>query len=317
MTNETEIKPLITEPGAYLDIDAEDYHRNPDLLPGPSLSSSGAKKLLAQSPLHFWFDSPLNPDRPAEEQKRHFNVGKAAHDRLLLSERWPEYYHVTPEGFSRAKKKAMAEEIAEAEAAEEAGKVILSHDDAEVVKQVAAAIERNEFARAALTNGVTEETIAWQDPRTGVWLRARPDFRPHSVTEDRDVRIITDLKFVAPSHATPNGFRRAIANFGYHQSAAFYFDGIKAVFGKAPTHWLHVVVEKEPPYSVSLYELPAEDIERGRFLNRKAINLFAECMKRGKWPGYADTPRPVGLPEWERRNIENFDADALAFSDAA
>lgn len=318
MNAETKIAPpLIAEPGAYLEIATEDYHRNPALLPGPSLSSSGAKKLLAQSPLHFWFDSPLNPQRPPEEQKPHFNIGKAAHDMLLLSDRWPEFYYVTPDGFNASHHKKWAEEIAAYEAAIEAGKCILRYQDAETVRAVADAINRNDYATKALTNGVTEETIAWQDPRTGVWLRARPDFRPHSVTEQREVRIIADLKFVAPTHATPEGFRKAIANFGYHQSAAFYFDGIKAVFGQAPTHWLHIVVEKEPPYSVSLYELPAEDIERGRFLNRKAIDLFAECLKRDEWPGYADKPRAVGLPEWERRNIENFDADSLAFSAAA
>jgi hypothetical protein len=35
------------------------------------------------------------------------------------------------------------------------------------------------------------------------------------------------------------------------------------VFGAYPTHWVHVVLEKEPPHVVSLYELPGEDIERG------------------------------------------------------
>jgi hypothetical protein len=34
---------LITAPGAYPDIANEDYHRNANLLPAPSLSSSGAK----------------------------------------------------------------------------------------------------------------------------------------------------------------------------------------------------------------------------------------------------------------------------------
>ena len=44
---------IITTPGAYPDIAAEDYHGNADLLPAPSLSSSGAKKLLSQSPRHL------------------------------------------------------------------------------------------------------------------------------------------------------------------------------------------------------------------------------------------------------------------------
>lgn len=309
--------PLITTAGAYPDIDALDYHRNANLLPGPSLSSSGAKVLLAKSPFHYWYDSPLNPDRPPQADKPHFSVGKAAHDLVLLSERWPDHYHVLPEGFSRAASKKFAAEIAEAEAAEAAGLVVLRHEDAETVKAVALALSRSELAVATLTNGVTEETLCWQDPRTGVWLRARPDFRPHSIIEKRDVMVVSDLKFVAPAHATPEGFAKAIHQFGYHQTAAFYSDGIKAVYGHYPTHWVHVVVEKEPPHCVALYELPGEDIERGRVLNRRAIDLFAGCLERNAWPGYADDPKPVGLPIWSRMRIDDLDPTELAFAAAA
>lgn len=308
---------LITAPGAYLDIDAEDYHRNPNLLPGPSLSSTGAKTILGQSPLHFWFDSPLNPDRPQEPDKPHFNIGKAAHDLILLRDRWPAHYHVLPEGFSRAKTKQYAEAIAEADAAQESGLTILRHDDALTVYAVAEALKRNDLAVATLTNGVTEETLVWQDPRTGVWLRARPDFRPNSILVKRDVMVVPDLKFVAPSHAAPDGFGRAIHQFGYHQSAAFYMDGIKAVYGHYPTHWVHVVVEKDPPHCVALYELPGEDIERGRVLNRRAIDIFARCLSEDRWPGYSDDPSQVGLPHWARTRIDDLDPDEMAFAAAA
>jgi hypothetical protein len=311
------VKPIIATAGAYADISAEDYHRAPNLLPGPSLSSSGAKKLLSASPFHYWFDSPLNPDRPPEEDKGHLNVGKAAHDMILLSDRWPEAYHVLPDGFAWNKTKAMPGEIAAAEEARKVGKTLLKHDEAETVRAIAAALQRNELAVKALSNGATEETLAWKDPLTGVWLRARPDFRPASIVEGRAVRVIADLKFMAPTFCSPGGFQRAIHNFGYHQSAAFYSDGIKAVYGEAPTHWLHVVVEKDPPHTVSLYELPGEDIARGRVLNRRAIAIFDRCLQRGEWPAYADTPMPVGLSEWARKNIDATDPAEFAYADAA
>lgn len=311
------MKPIIAKPGAYADISAEDYHRAPNLLPGPSLSSSGAKKMLAQSPFHFFFDSPLNPDRPPEEDKGHLNVGKAAHDMILLSERWPEAYHVLPDGFAWNKTKAMPDEIAAAEEARTEGKTLLKFDEAETVRAVAAALQRNELAVKALTNGVTEETLAWQDPLTSCWLRARPDFRPASIVEGRAVRVVADLKFMSPTFCSPGGFQRAVCNFGYHQSAAFYSDGIKAVYGAAPTHWLHVVVEKDPPHTVSLYELPGEDIERGRVLNRRAIALFDRCLQRGEWPAYAPTPMQVGLSNWARKQVDETDPAAFAYADAA
>lgn len=288
---------IITAPGAYSDITNEVYHRDPDLCPGPSISSSGLKTILGKSPRHYWFDSPLNPERPPEKDKPHFNVGKAAHDILLLSDRWPECYHILPEGFSFAKTKAMAEEIAEAEAARDAGKCLLKHEEAETVRAMAAALKANPCAAAALTNGESEVTLAWQDAETSVWLRARPDFLPHKR------QIIPDLKTAA--NGSPKAFARAIADHGYHMAAALYLDGIKAIFGHYPSNWLHIVLEKEPPHVVSLYELPGEDIERGRWLNRKAIRLYAECLSRDNWPGYSDEPSQIGLPGWERKTIDD------------
>lgn len=302
--------PLLTEAGAYPGIENADYHRNPDLLPGPSISSSGLKVILHRSPRHFWFDSPLNPDRPAEKDKPHFNVGKAAHDLLLLSDRWPECYHVLPADFNARATREQAEWHCERSEAVDAGKVILKHEEAVTVKAMAASLQANEFATAALLNGESEVTIVWQDKETGVWLRARPDFLPVKR------RIIPDLKTAADG--APKAFGRAIANFGYHQSAALYSDGIKAVFGRYPTNWVHVVLEKEPPHVVSLYELPGEDIERGRWLNRKAIRIFAECLSADKWPGYADEPVQVGLPSWDRKVLdEDSTLHGAAWSEAA
>ncbi len=115
------------------------------------------------------------------------------------------------------------------------------------------------------------------------------------------------------AHATPKGFGKAVEQFGYHQSAAFYADGIRAIYGRYPSHWLHIVVEKEAPWCVALYELPAEDIERGRWLNREAIHTFAYCLSTGKWPGYADEPTPVGLTPWARKQIDDTEGHELAW----
>lgn len=293
-------RPLINTAGAYPDIDEADYHRNASLLPGPSLSSSGAKTILNKSPRHFWFDSPMNPDRPEVKDKPHFNVGKAAHDLVLLADRWPEAYFVLPETFNANATKAQAEWHAEREAARDAGKVILKHDEAETVKAVAMSIAANPLAMKLLINGEPEVTLAWQDKETGVWLRARPDFLPTKRL------IIPDLKFMADG--SRKTFSRSIANNGYALSAAMYLDGIHSVFGGSHfPHWIHVVVEKEAPHVVALYELPAEDIARGRWLYRNAVRQFAECLNSGVWPGYSDAPSLCGLPGWERKAIDEAD----------
>lgn len=300
--------PLITAPGAYTHIDAEDYHGNANLLPEPSLSSTGAKMILSQSPYHFWFQSPLNPEPMEREETQHFSIGKAAHDQILLQDRWPNFYHVLPEGFSAGATKKFAEQIAEADAARTAGKTILRHQDMQVVNRVVQSMRGNALAMKVLSDGEPEVTLAWKDERTGVWLRARPDWLPNSIMlGGSKVMILSDLKFMAGSQCDPRGFSRAVANFGYHQSLAFYGEGIKAVYGRAPTHYLLVAVEKDAPWSVSLYQVPSEDIDRGRFLNRKAIAIFADCLNSDRWPGYADEPLAVGLPQWARKQIDEAD----------
>lgn len=296
--------PLIAEPGAYPDIDIEDYHRNPNLLPGPSLSASGAKTIINKSPFHFWSDSPLNPNPPEREEKPHFAIGKMAHDWLLTPDRIGEKYHITPAGFNESYTKKFAAEIEEVKAAREAGKTILKFQEAETVQRVADAIGMNDVAKLAMKGGDTEVTLAWQDKETGVWLRCRPDFLPSSVRRGAEVRAVSDLKFMAPEYCSPHGFSNAIRRFGYHLAAAFYFEGIAAIYGHAPTHWIHIIVEKEFPFSISLYPLPQADIERGKHQMRMAVRRFADCLAADRWPSYADEPTEVGLHFAARKTID-------------
>lgn len=309
--------PLLTEPGAYPDIPAEDYHGNPNLLPEPSLSSSGGKVILNKSPYHFWVESPLNPNRPVREDKTHYAVGRLGHDLILLPDLEVEdHYHFLPDAFAWHKTVQMRSEIREAELALEEGKTLIKRKDVDVAKAVAESLRQHPLASACLTNGVTEETLVWKDEETGVWLRARPDFRPNSIVQRLETRVVADLKIVAESHMSPHGFSRAIHKFGYHMSAAWYWEGIKQTHGIEPTHWVHVPVEKEFPHCVAVYELPLEDIERGRQLMRRAVRKFADCLSADKWPGYADDPLPVGLPIYARMNHDNNDPDEAAFAAA-
>ena len=295
--------PIITAPGAYEDISAANYHGNPNLLPGPSLSASGAKAIIEQSPLHFWHQSCLNPNRE-ESDADHFAVGRAAHDLLLLGGDWAKAFHVLPEGFAWNKTVAMAEEIAAANYAKSKGKTLIKAADMKLVERIADRISSSADARNALLRGKAEITLAWQDELTGVWLRARPDFLPQSCIDGADLRIVSDLKFMASTHCSPRGFSRALDNFGYYLSAAWYSEGIKQVFGKYPTHFLFIVIEKDEPHSVSTYWLEEQDIQRGFLMMRQAINVFAECLKRNDWPGYTTRPMPVGLPILARMRVD-------------
>jgi hypothetical protein len=101
-----------------------------------------------------------------------------------------------------------------------------------------------------------------------------------------------DLKTTV--NADPREFGKTAHNFGYHQSAAHYIDGIKAATGEE-LPFTFVLVEKTAPYLVSVVELDWEAIELGRALNDRAKRIFRECVTTNNWPGYP-TAEPVSLP---------------------
>jgi hypothetical protein len=288
---------IIATPGAYSAaiVPIERYH-GAEICPGPSISATGLKTIASKSPLHYWHGSALNPNRPAQSDKKHFAMGRAVHDTLLLGDRWPDFYYITPAGFDRRQSVKQAEAIAAADAAIASGKTVLTADDAETVRAMAASLRRNAFATAALSNGEPEMTLAWIDKETGVWCRARPDFLPHKR------KIIPDVKTAAD--ASPEGFSKAISSYGYHIAAAHYMAGIEAIYGERPAHWIHVVIESAAPFDTPIYELPAEDIEIGEDICRRALRTFADCLAADRWPGYAADIVPVGLSSWARKSHE-------------
>lgn len=294
--------PLITAKGAYPDISNEDYHRNPNLLPAPSLSSSGIKTLLTKSPRHYWWDSVMNPERAPERDKPHLVVGKAIHDALLLPDRWNngEHYHTVPDGFTAAHTVKWADYIPSYRKAVREGKSVITESDVAKVNRMAEVVAKDELASALLISGTPEMTVVWQDHLTGIWCRARPDVLP-------DMRaIVPDVK--SAIDGSPVAFERSADNFRYLHSAAFYLDGLNAVFGEEDRKFVFVVIEKDEPFTVTIYQADEGDIELARIENRKAINLFAECLARGTemeaWPDYSGGKvLPLTMAMWTRNRI--------------
>lgn len=290
--------PLITEPGAYPGIDGERYHAE-EICDGPSISSTGLKTIENESAFHYWYDSPLNPKRPDREQKPHFNIGKGVHDLLLLQGLFPKNYFILPEGYDgRLKKWEFAKE--ERKAAEASGVPVLTHPQYRMVEAMAEQIEKDELAKALLISGTPEMTVIAKDPITGVWMRARPDVLPETMD------ILPDIKTTISAH--PSAFEKQATNLGYFMSAAHYIDCVDLVFGEPAKkrRFVLIAVEKEPPHLVQIYQLDDEAIQMGRMLNRRALNIFAECLRTGVWPAYSRPENPVlhlHMSRWKHGEI--------------
>ena len=271
--------PIIDTPGLY-NLPDDVYHSDP--VPGGSLSSSGARRLLPPScPAKFAYER-ANPPAP----RKAFDLGHAAHLRVLGA--GPEILVVDAPDW---RTKAAREQRDEAYAA---GLVPLLVEQADQVEAMAAAIRAEPLA-AALFNpstGVAEQSAFWVDEETGVWLRARIDF-----LRNRAGRVLA-VDYKTTDSADLEHIRRSVYRYGYHQQDPWYLDAITALgLGEDPG-FAFVFQEKAPPYLVTVVELDTSARDAGRALNRQAIEVYAECTRTDRWPGYAEDIALIELPPW-------------------
>lgn len=269
----------ITEPGVY-DIPEDAYHADP--VEGGSLSSSGARRLLATCPARFRYE--LDNPRPST---RAMELGTAAH-RLVLGVGPGITVIDAPNYRTKAAQEARDEVRA-------AGGVPLLRDEWDVVEQMAAKLREHELASVLLGGaGLPEQTLVWRDGPTGVWCRARLDWLP-TVGADRQM-YLADYKTARSAHL--DAISRAVEERGYHAQAAWYESGVLRLGLADRVFYYLVVQEKEPPYLVSVVRLNLVAMDAGRHLNRRALEIYAQCRDTGYWPPYAEGAPSIGLPPW-------------------
>ncbi len=275
----------ITAPGIYA-MPADTYHADP--CPTPSLSSTGARTLARATPATYWHE------RTHQQPKRVFEIGTAGHLMVLEPEQFAERVAIIDADDYRTK---AAKEMRDAARAE--GLTPLLAHEAEMVQGMRAALWRDPVAGHAFAGGIAEQALFWRDSEFGVWCRTRPDYLPPHR------RYLVDYK--TSVSADPREFGRRMLDYGYHQQAAWYLDGVAAVTGERPERFAFVVQEKAPPYLCAVCWVDEEAIEIGRELNRYATGIFAWCLRRNEWPGYRDRPEAparaftVTLPGWAIR----------------
>ena len=278
---------FIDRAGVY-EISADVYHRDP--VQGGSLTSSGARRLLDMPPAR-WRVEQASPPAPTPAMI----LGTAVHSLVLGA--GPEVVAVDADDW---RGKAAREARAEAEAA---GHVPLLREDYARAEAMAEAVLSHPVAGALFdpARGRPEQTLVWQDEELKVWRRAMVDHLPHV---DGRRPILVDLK--TTTDAGPPALGRTVAQYGYHQQAAWYLDGYRALHPGSDPAFLFTFVEKEPPHLVSVIELDQHALIVGAELNRRALQIYAECKATGTWPGHSPEIELVGLPAWAARQLEEY-----------
>ena len=269
---------MINGPGVYPDIPDGVYHADP--VPGGSLSSTGARKLL-RNPARYEYDR-TQPVRTSDE----FDLGHAAHRRALGTGVEFEVCDFTTWQSKAAR--------AARDAARVAGKTPLKPDQAAAVEEMYLALRKHPRAGDIFEPGLgqSELTLVWQDESTGVWCRARLDrwLDPFLI----DYKTCVD--------ATETAFIRAVEDHGYHIQRAFYWRGAVAL-GLAPAEFLFVAQEKTAPHFVGLYRISEPAARLGDRLVQAALERYRDCTASGVWPGYSTEVETLPLTRRASRQL--------------
>lgn len=251
-----------------------------DYLAAPALSSSDLKQVL-RSPAHY---IAYKSAKPAETKAQRF--GSLAHKAILE----PQFFRplVAPKVDRRTKEGKLAWEQFLASAVDVD---VVDADELLDIEGMVAAVKESPEAQRLLKSGVAEISAYAAYGTTEV--RCRPDWR----CDDR--RLLVNLK--TAEDASPEAFVRQVASYRYHLQAAVEMFCAAAIWKIPPTEmqycWL--VVEKEPPYAVSVFRPDPHMMATGFSLLTRAVVLFEDAVARD---AFAESRfrynEEIALPKW-------------------
>lgn len=258
------------------DLPADAYHAS------DAVGSTTLKQLAKHPPAYVKWRAE-NP-----ETKDEYDIGTVAHS-VILEDDWSGVEIIYADD-KRGKKWSEPAALARGK-----GKTPLLAKEASKVWMMYRAVKTHSVASKLLTGHKAE--VSYFASVNDLDAKCRADAMHEGIGS------VTDLKTVAT--ADPNEFDRSAYGFGYHQQVAWYQDVIQAATGFQPT-FNFVLVEKTPPYLVSVVELSQEFVDYGREANARAAELLKHCRATEAWPGY-DVPAVVQMPAWARRKEDDLD----------
>lgn len=265
------ITEALPSSGLHAGIPEPEYHADPR-----SLSSTGAKTLLYDGPrVYQWARThPVHKDA--------YDIGSVVHALVL----GVGDYDVLEHDSYRTKAAQADRDASRAE-----GRTPILRKDIEAAEAMRDAVFSNQLAASILSQGEPEVSMWAEDPETGVLMRGRADWL-------RDGYLV-DLKTAAGA-IHPSEFERTAWNRHYGLQVAWYRQILGLNDTVAVPLW--VVVSKDAPHQVYVYQASPELLERGTEDMYRALELYARCEADGVWPGLADDQQihTIDVPRWAR-----------------
>lgn len=299
----------ITAPGVYSGVTMDAYHGI--LTDSPSASRSQLWKLIDKSPAHLWLTHYLNPNREEVAENKPLLFGRAAHHLILGEADFRKHFTIRPETYPEdatypsmdGKLKPWSGNSLWCKAwlkdFKSRGFDILTKADLESVEGMAGGLGAHPMVRAGILNGLIEHTMVAKHAATGIWMKVRPDAIPTDSGDVSDFKTIADI--------SDEGIERAIGDNGLAMQGGMTRMVMREL-GLPFTSFSLVFSEKDAPYCARVKTLTDGDLDLGEQSVETSIRMYAQCIKRGSWPGPGGDQTDAEYAQmtpWARRKIEH------------
>lgn len=218
---------------------------------------------------------------PPTALKKAFRDGELAHAFTLEPLMASAHYVVCPSKATKAGKEKAAEIAA-------SGQEAITQAEYDLSSNIADAVHNHPLASKLLSFGTPELSFFTQDKKSGIEVKARPDW----LVGD----LIIDLKTTGEGGASPEKAIKTIANLNYHIQAAHYLETVQA------KEFNFIFVEKVYPFAVGIYKLDKDALLEGRSLREQALKEISLCHTDNYWRGYSETVQTLSMPRWAFKN---------------
>jgi hypothetical protein len=241
-------------------------------------------KHMADSPAHYRWHL-LNPEDKDTDAMR---LGSVTHIATLEPVRLETDVAVWTGG-RRAGKEWDAFE------AQARGKCIVTSEQMDRAMAMAIAVRHDPIAAAYLKAGKAEVSLTWTAaapaiagvPGYAIDCKGRLDWLGESA--------VVELKTCRD--ASPDALAKAALDGHWHVQLAWYHDAAMREAGRSLPCKV-IAVESEAPHVVTVLDVPAALIERGRRTYRDWLAALALCREADVWPGYVVGETELVLPKW-------------------
>jgi exodeoxyribonuclease VIII len=280
--------PIKMAEGIYSDLPADAYHASEGV-------SHSMLKAMRPTPAHL-------PAYLAEKREPTpaMTLGTLTHCKVLEPDKPLPRLAIKPGNMTFVTKEGKAWR-AEQRAAK---RLIVTQAEHASLEGMTRTIAQDETCQQILGQGCKTELSVFRNFSLGgtVLRKARMDIVPPG-------NALADIKTTID--ASPEAFAKALlpvecGGMGYATQAAYYLDiwndscerqsDMKECF-------IFIVVEKEAPYLVAVYNVEPRAIAVGRRSNIEALQTYIACSTNGEWPGYPKGIQNLDLPaSYYKRN---------------